>query len=345
MPDRSPTRDPVDQLSEILLSQWHFPAFAVSHRLGLTAALTRQALTADQAASAVGAGVAAIEPLLEMLVSLKICRYDDGRYAVADGLADLVGGQGEGDWGPVVDLAWDQRCGVLLESVRTGRPRLFSRGLYESMAAADWLCRRFTASMHARSLPLARRLAGLVDLPATGHLLDVGCGSGIFTLELLRANPGWTATLLDLPAVLEIAREHVAASDLGERVNFLGGDMFTLAWPAADAVLLSDVLHNWDPSRGTDLVRLARTVLAPGGRVLLHEMLVGPASGAGALMPAGTANAVSMVATTGGRQPNAAGLAAILRRAGLHPAQTHSTSYHYSVTIAHADEEAPHVDG
>jgi acetylserotonin N-methyltransferase len=244
------------------------------------------------------------------------------------------------------ELGWDQRCKVLLDSVRTGEPALFGRrGFYGSVQSADWLCRLVTGSMHARSLPLARTLAQLVELPPRGHLLDVGCGSGVFAVEVLRRHPAWRATLLDLPPVVRLAEQWVSAADLTDRVSLVGADMFDATWPTADAVLIADVLHNWDTARCEALLRRASACLAPGGWVLVHEMLLDTPP----VEPARAANSVCMVATTGGRQRCSATIDAWLGSAGFGPARTQPTSHYYSVIMAQTrnqtGKESTYVQG
>ena len=70
---------------------------------------------------------------------------------------------------------------------------------------------------------LARRL---VDWPRIRAWLDVGCGSGVYSIHFCRRNPKLRATLLDRPAVLDVAEEIVATSGVAQRVAFRGLDLY-----------------------------------------------------------------------------------------------------------------------
>jgi tRNA1(Val) A37 N6-methylase TrmN6 len=65
----------------------------------------------------------------------------------------------------------------------------------------------------------AAALAKHADLSSRKHLLDVGGGSGAFTIMLCRRNPELRATILDLPNALRVARSFVDEAGLGERVS------------------------------------------------------------------------------------------------------------------------------
>ncbi len=105
--------------------------------------------------------------------------------------------------------------------------------------------RRFTLAMHALGLlGEAAALEEAVDLTGRRDLIDVGCGSGVYSIHLCRRYPELRATLLDRPAVLEVAEEIVAASGVAERIALRPGDMLSDSYgEGRDVVLLSDVLY------------------------------------------------------------------------------------------------------
>ena len=77
-------------------------------------------------------------------------------------------------------------------------------------------------------------LKRLVELPQGEHLniLEVGCGSGIYTLSLLREsqNPSSTAVLIDYSAVaLKFARKNAESNRM--EANIVLADAFKLPFP------------------------------------------------------------------------------------------------------------------
>jgi 2-hydroxy-4-(methylsulfanyl)butanoate S-methyltransferase len=154
--------------------------------------------------------------------------------------------------------------------------RVFAdKSWYEGMIYERGLGAEFSAAQHAGSLGPAHLLARRLDLSGAGRLLDVGGGSGAFTITLCRANPSLRATILDFPATVETARMYAAEAGLADRISHLAGDARAADWPGdQDLVLMSYV---WSAVPGEDLAELSRRAyraLKPGGRVLVHDFMV-----------------------------------------------------------------------
>ena len=118
-------------------------------------------------------------------------------------------------------------------------------------------------------------MARRVDLAGATKFLDVGGGSGAYTLAFLKQNPKLSATILDFPETTETARRYVAEAGLSDRVAHIQGNAITTDWPGGqDVVLMSYV---WSAVGGNDIPTLARRAFAalkPGGLVLVHDFMV-----------------------------------------------------------------------
>jgi 2-hydroxy-4-(methylsulfanyl)butanoate S-methyltransferase len=154
--------------------------------------------------------------------------------------------------------------------------------------------RHFSIAQHSGSLGPAHVVAGLVDLAGCRTLLDVGGGSGAFSIELCRRYPGLRATIVDFPSVAATAEEMVAKAGLRDRILFVGGDALTTAWPGAqDVVLMSYLLSAVAATRVSELLGRARRAASSGARLLLHDFMLdddrnGPATAALWLLTART---------------------------------------------------------
>lgn len=89
----------------------------------------------------------------------------------------------------------------------------------------------FTPWERMPTLPVAKQAAAMLDredserAPPYGQALDLGCGSGIWSIEL--AKRGWQVTGIDIvPRAVRAARER--AQEAGVDVRFLQGDMAAL---------------------------------------------------------------------------------------------------------------------
>jgi SAM-dependent methyltransferase len=125
------------------------------------------------------------------------------------------------------------------------------------------------------------------------QVLDLGCGQGLLAAWLFAARAayetpgvwpqGWPAPPhLDRYTGVEInaheaARGHTAGTRLGAtRCLIVQGDVRHVDYPEADAIVILDVLHYMDRASQESVLARARSVLAPGGRLLLR---VGDAAG------------------------------------------------------------------
>jgi demethylspheroidene O-methyltransferase len=120
--------------------------------------------------------------------------------------------------------------------------------------------------------PAARLLADA--LPATGVILDVGAGSGVWSLAMLENEPLARVTALDLESVLP--RFYARAVRLGQaaRVDAIGGEYLHAVLPRATyaRVVLANVLHLESEAAAATLVARAADALAPGGRLVVVDV-------------------------------------------------------------------------
>ncbi len=215
-----------------------------------------------------------LEALLDVCVGLGLLRFEQGRYANCP-TAEIYLVRGRplflGDVFRVFAAEASQWLS-LKELVTTGR----SAG----HGPVDLGARRFTMAMHALGmLGEAEALEEAVDLSGRRDLIDVGCGSGLYSIRLCRRYPELNATLLDRPAVLDVAEEIVAASGVSERIALAPGDMLSDSYgEGRDVVLLSDVLY-LESDKCLDILRAAHRALAPAGLVVIRGHFSDPEGG------------------------------------------------------------------
>lgn len=180
----------------------------------------------------------------------------------------------------------DQRAGLLhtaalwhrwshlTECVRSGAPA--PRGPRSPGDAEEFIAAmQINASARAPQLVAALDLAGC--LSDVRRLLDVGGGSGAYSVALVRAVPGLTAEILDQPDVLPIAGRHIKTAGLSDRISLRPGDLNRDDLGAGfDLVLLSAICHMNGPAENADLVRRAARALNPRGRLVIHDHILEP---------------------------------------------------------------------
>ncbi|HVT61533.1 MAG TPA: DUF2062 domain-containing protein [Thermoanaerobaculia bacterium] len=120
------------------------------------------------------------------------------------------------------------------------------------------------------------------DLPASGRLLDLGCGRGIVLAMLAAARKrqalgdypaDWAPPpVLELRGIEESARvAEVARRVLDGEATIETADLRAAVLPPADVVVMIDVLHYLGSREQEELLARVATALAPGGSLLLRE--------------------------------------------------------------------------
>jgi SAM-dependent methyltransferase len=310
-------------------------ALAAAVRLGLFAALDAVPLEPDALAARLGVPPRPLAQLCRVLVALGLLERDGPRLALTvDAAACLVAGR-PGALVGLVDLEVENFLSpaLVLEAIRRDAPAVYGADdPWRAHETSPERARSFTRAMHDISSGPGQALARALDFSRGGRLLDLGGGSGALALALARAWPELVCVVLDLPAVCALAGEYIAAAGLAARVSTWPADFFRDPLPGGfDALLLSQILHDWSPGRGALLLERARGTLRPGGRILVHEKLVDD-DGRGPL-----ANALvdlDMLVWTEGQQYSPGGLRALLEAAGFRDVETRATSGYWSLTQA-----------
>lgn len=255
------------------------------------------AMSGDDFARRLGVDRRGAAILLDALVALKVLDKRDGRYSNDPCVSRLLV---DGQPGNVLAMVrhhgncmrrWTQLAAV----VRDGRPadrQPSIRGEEADQAA-------FIIAMDNICAPIAGAL--IAELPPLefDHVLDVGGGSGTWTLAFLRARPAVQATLFDLPHVIPLADQRINAAGLRDRVRLVAGDFLADPLPdGADLAWVSAIVHQNSREQNRRLFTAVAAALPPGGRILIRDILMDESRTA---PPSGALFAVNMlVATEGG---------------------------------------------
>ncbi len=229
-------------------------------------------------ARAVGAEPQATELLLDALAGLELLDKAEDGYALAPFAREhlLPGHVGYlGDIALALARDWEL-WGTLSERVREGRQRGREDVFSDDPTGARLLERGLRADAMELAPALMDRLEGAgLDLSGRRELLDVGGGHAVYSATLCARHPRLKATIFDLPVPLEIARETIAQVGLDARIRLVAGDYrFDPLPPGHDLTLLSYVLHGAGPAHARRLIERVHQALAPGGMLLIQELVV-----------------------------------------------------------------------
>lgn len=326
-------------LWDLWLSSYHLPAVAVADELGIFDALQEQADGGAGLAGRLGYDERALSVLLSLLAALGFLALHSGRYHVTDVSRNFLLHDSPFHWGGLLGrvsgnlsvhatlrrLVRGDRSEETAVSGDNKRPvEAWESGQLEAKQA-----RHIAAFMHSHSMPAAAGVARNGDFSGVRRLLDVGGGSGCFSISLARQYPDMHCTVMELPAMCEVAREYIAAAGMADRVDTVAVDMFRQDWPGDfDALFFSNIFHDWDFDTCLGLARKAHAALKPGGRICLHEMLLND-DGAGPL--AAATFSLVMLLGTQGQQFTFDQLRGILEEAGFTDIKTVPSYAYYSL--------------
>ncbi len=155
-----------------------------------------------------------------------------------------------------------------------GAAFIFREGLDSAMDKTESAI-NLTLSLSGRAMNVAPVLAEKLPIQENKMILDVGAGSGLYSIALLEKNKDLNAILWDGAEVLKVADQFVNQAGLASRVKNLPGDMFADPVPAGvDVVLLSNILHDWDEPECITLVNKLVDALPKGGLLLVHDVFL-----------------------------------------------------------------------
>jgi SAM-dependent methyltransferase len=224
-------------------------------------------------ASACAGEAGATERLLDALVALGFLEKREGVFTNTPLTARFLAKASPDDARDALkhNLSLWRRWSTLTEAVRAGH----AVGVAEMAVRGDDWTVPFIAAMHRGASERAPLVVRAVGTEGVRLMLDVGGGSGAYSIAFARASAVLRAEILDLATVLPIAAGHVAEAGLADRVTTRVGDLrrddLGSGW---DLVLLSSICHMLGPAENRDLLSRATRALAPGGRVVVSDFVL-----------------------------------------------------------------------
>src|SRR5438552_3597666 len=128
----------------------------------------------------------------------------------------------------------------LPEALRTGKPqneiKHTGKGMFEELYSNPARLETFLDGMTGLSRLNFEAFAERFDFSGFKTLCDVGGATGLLCTEVAKRHPHLKCVSFDLPVVEPIAKKHIAASGVADRVTTASGSFFTDPLPKADLI-------------------------------------------------------------------------------------------------------------
>ena len=265
-------------------------------------------------AAAASCDLRATTILLDALAAVGVIVKQGERYSLSAVLAPFLG---EASGQSVMAMLRHQanclrRWSRLPWTVRTGVPAFPG----PSIRGEDADQASFIEAMHVVSRDIADQLIREIHPGGVHCVLDLGGASGSWTLAWLKAEPAARAIIFDLPHVIPLARQRLAATPFADRVDFVPGDFYSDNLPSgADVAWVSAIIHQNSPEQNRALYRRVAAALEPRGWIYIRDIVLEASRTAPV---AGALFAVNMLsATEGGNSYSLADMQEALQAAGF----------------------------
>lgn len=208
--------------------------------------------------------------LLDALVAIGIIEQYGDDYALSQSarlLCQYDDDLGDDRWSQIVDFVRGNRQPSEQQESDSGDQQYF-----DSIAATQWV-----------HTPAAIQAAEVLDIGGDDaesglRILDIGCGSAVWSCAMAHRDATATVTLIDHPGALEASLMTAASIGLNDRVTVIKADpsQFTVPPESFDLVLLAQRLSVLGGEASDALLAKAVDAAAVGGRVVVIDEFRAP---------------------------------------------------------------------
>jgi SAM-dependent methyltransferase len=138
----------------------------------------------------------------------------------------------------------------------------------------EWLF-SFISAMHDRAMKQAPQQIARIDLTDVRSVLDVGGGSGAFSMEFISKKPGIEAAVFDLPNVVPITKRFIDKEGFTGKIKTYAGDYTKDDLPVGfDLIFLSAIIHSNSLETNGELVKKCFHALNKNGRIIIQDWIM-----------------------------------------------------------------------
>lgn len=267
---------PPMKITGLLHGRWAVQALKTALEVELFSYLADKALSAQELALRANLNQKATQLLLSALVSMDYLTFADEQYDLTEVSRLYLVKSSQTYFGnyvlaaDLVDIAWRE----LTNALKDGKQRAMVNNDQEAAQFFPKLAENIFPINYTTAAVVARQLK-VESLNTEFRVLDLACGSAVWSIPFAELNKHVRVDALDFPPVLEVAKRFAAQHEVGAQYNFLPGNWrdVSLEKNTYDVVTLGHILHSEGKELSIALVAKAVEVLKPGGTLVVAEFL------------------------------------------------------------------------
>ena len=121
----------------------------------------------------------------------------------------------------------------------------------------------------------ANVIANTFDFSRFTKLIDVGGGTGIYSIAIVNKHPNIEVLIFDLPYVCEIGEKIIGGKGLSHRIKYHIGDFLKDDFPKGiDLAFLSNIIHGYGPEKCNILLRRIYNSLPSSGGIIISDLIL-----------------------------------------------------------------------
>ena len=230
-----------------------------------------EAANAEQIGTKIHANARAAGMLLNALVALGLLSKSGDDYKnTPESARFFVQGSKDNHRHGLLHTAniW-HRWSTLTEVVRSGTRVPTSRD-----DNPEWT-RNFIAGMQRHAKDRAPLVVKALGTAGVRRILDLGGGSGAYSIAFAKACPDVHCEILDIPEVVPLTAEYVSQTGVSAQVSLRPGDMLQDDFGSGyDIIMLNAICHMFSEQQNRDIFCRAHQAIAPNGRLVVQDFIL-----------------------------------------------------------------------
>lgn len=215
-------------------------------------------LSSEEIASDKGLNPNTLTLLYDVLCSLNLLEKNNGKYKLAPVFMML-----NDNYQSLSSQYWEHLPKFIMEDIPFRR--------MDQVEESEEVYRNEVRSLGYMMEPSALNLVKEIGSQYK-NIIDIGAGSGVWCNFFLKENKNSNATLVDWPAVLNVAKERARNTNLEKRVEYIEGNYHQVDFGSGyDLAILGNVAHLENDENLDSLIKKSYNSLKEDGSILIVD--------------------------------------------------------------------------